>query len=552
MKKFFGYMVFIVGLSVGHTLCMFPGDDEMTVVQKLHSAMDSGNSSEIAMLMGMHEHQPWFKKLVNMQVGSESRTPLHVVAASGDVGAVKILLSVKGINVNATDAYGLTPLYLAAAERKDFSGFGKNTTIAGYVEVIKALLAAGANINIVNDGETKKAHGSSETLGELKTFIKGLKGLKPGETKTEEPAPTQELTQANFFMAIKDGKLAQLKKWFSEKKDECATFFDVEDDKSSGLKPLFVAARFSYSRPEITRLLLKNGAKTDVTASQKVHRGINCAVAKGDTPLSMLTTWLTENKEDFTPKKEEYVLEIIEMLKNPPAPSAPAKTAVATPVTADEMKDFWKACKDGNKDVVAGFLARGVDKDSVDQGFTPLLIAISYKHKDLVRYLLEQKADQNKAQSNGPQNTPLHLAVIINNVEIVHMLLEKKADPNAKNRADNTALFEAIDAVVNDPAVRNNDDALNSMLDIMRKLVKAGANPEDGGHNGTPLAKATEWKDGKIGEREIFKEILAILQPTALQPTPSDASTALFTALGQLKLQLGNLITALGTVGKAE
>ena len=65
----------------------------------------------------------------------EGTTPLISAATAGDVVSVNMLLAVDGIDVNAMDHCGWSPLHHAAA--------------GGYLEVIAALLHAGADVDSV-------------------------------------------------------------------------------------------------------------------------------------------------------------------------------------------------------------------------------------------------------------------------------------------------------------------------------------------------------------------------------------------------------------------
>ena len=96
-------------------------------------------------------------------------TPLHYAAHKGNIDVVTILIDFKA-NVNATDDFGLTPLHVAAmASHAGGWGYIKpmmavalvpsaddcNGDVGEQIDIIKALVEAGADVNAVNGkGET--------------------------------------------------------------------------------------------------------------------------------------------------------------------------------------------------------------------------------------------------------------------------------------------------------------------------------------------------------------------------------------------------------------
>ena len=90
-----------------------------------------------------------------------------------------------------------------------------------------------------------------------------------------------------------------------------------------------------------------------------------------------------------------------------------------------------------------------VDRDqaqangSASDGYSPLGVAAFFRHREIVRYLLDAGADPLPASPQGGF-TPLHSAVATDaaprDIEIVRMLLDKGANPNARSEAGNTPL----------------------------------------------------------------------------------------------------------------
>ena len=83
----------------------------------------------------------------------------------------------------------------------------------------------------------------------------------------------------------------------------------------------------------------------------------------------------------------------------------------------------------GNSDLVS-------TKD--DNGATPLHLASAWDHKDVVEWLLANKADVNA--KDNKDGTALHYAVGNGRYEVAKLLLSKKSDVNAKDIGGNTPL----------------------------------------------------------------------------------------------------------------
>ena len=64
-------------------------------------------------------------------------------------------------------------------------------------------------------------------------------------------------------------------------------------------------------------------------------------------------------------------------------------------------------------------------------GETPLHIALSHIHDQVVTLLLQHGAEVNKANSNG--DTPLHRAAIHGRVSVLKLLLQHGASVNTAN-----------------------------------------------------------------------------------------------------------------------
>ncbi|XP_026679343.1 ankyrin repeat domain-containing protein 27-like isoform X2 [Diaphorina citri] len=102
-------------------------------------------------------------------------------------------------------------------------------------------------------------------------------------------------------------------------------------------------------------------------------------------------------------------------------------------------------------------------------GYTALHIATSLGHYDLVRLLINYRADINIV-TRVKQLTPLHIACQNNNLSIVRLLLAaKQCNVNAQDYRGNTALHYA---------------AINNHTNLATLLLKSGARPQIKNHYG--------------------------------------------------------------------
>merc|ERR1711862_823136 len=106
-----------------------------------------------------------------------------------------------------------------------------------------------------------------------------------------------------------------------------------------------------------------------------------------------------------------------------------------TPMTLHE------AAKMGSMSAVEDFLAKemadGVDeKDS--RGATALAYAVGANRTEIVKKLLDAKADASEVDTDG--NTAVHFAAGYGRTDMIDMLVKKKCDVNKKNDNGMTAL----------------------------------------------------------------------------------------------------------------
>ena len=156
------------------------------------------------------------------------------------------------------------------------------------------------------------------------------------------------------------------------------------------------------------------------------------------------------------------------------------------------MTALMLACLSGRTDVVKLLLEEGADVDKATaDGWTPLIIACRNGHTDVVKVLVKEGADVDRATADGSEEelggcTPLIIAIKVGKAEVVKVLLEGGADVD-KPRADGcTPLIIAIKVGVED---------------IAKLLLEGGADVDKPRADGcTPLTIAIE-----MGQAEIVK-----------------------------------------------
>ena len=160
-----------------------------------------------------------------------------------------------------------------------------------------------------------------------------------------------------------------------------------------------------------------------------------------------------------------------------------------------------------NTDAICALLQGGACPDCMDSnGKTPLHIAVQKNNTDAINALLQVGVNPNRTDYN--EETPLHIAVFYGHTDAINALLKAGANPNYNNKKIIfTPLCLAASINGNCVAVRMFLEAepvetnfmnhvgaslhyamLSNDPEIIKTLLKAGANPNFPYHNGgTPL-----------------------------------------------------------------
>ncbi len=380
------------------------------------------------------------KRLVKAQLVG-GNFALHWAAAEGHVEVVKALLAA-GADREAQDKFGWRPLHWAAMKCR--------------VDVVKVLLAAGADKEAqTSDGETPLHYAAflNMFLDELAIDFLILVHASGGMSVKEQ----EDLFLATVKKVQEKHALGLLQEVASVGRVDTveallAAGADKEAQDKSGNRPLHMAAR--SGQVNIVKTLLAAGA--DKEARNRENRTpLHDAAAADELFIAAVNPQILLHLAEEKTINEFKVLSVV------------AKEA-------REKHGSWQlheAAAKGRVDVVKALLAAGVNKEAQDKGGC----------------------------------RPLHLAALFGSVGVVKALLGAGAEKEAEDKSCITPLHFSVRA---------------GQIEVAKELLASGASKHCRSHssdpywNGTPLEiarKQFEKADNQIS-KDVFKNLIKLLR----------------------------------------
>jgi ankyrin repeat protein len=334
-----------------------------------------------------------------MPVSGFAEKSIFDAVEAGDLAFIK---SFSG-DINATNYYGSTPLIVAAAE--------------GYAEVVKALLAAHADIHATNKGGQNALMNASG------------------------PEVVKSLVQAGLDVNEKDrsGNTPLILAVNMKKTDTVKALIELHAEVNTvipgGWTPLLFALKFK-APTELIKLLLDAGVNVNVT--NKFN----------ETPLSLATlsarddvTTLLKNSGVSMP---EYY-QLFDMIGKPGDIDFIQNYKGDIDVKNESgMTALMLAASEGNLNALKALISAKADVNAKDKsGMTAMMYAAINGSPDVVRELSAAHADANLRDSNRGMTAFMYAAGYMK-TNVFPALVEAKADIDARDNSGKSVLMYGV------------------------------------------------------------------------------------------------------------
>lgn len=448
-------------------------------------------------------------------VSAQGRTtPLLQAVLTGERVAVQRVIA-SGGDVNAANRYGVTPLLLAAQRGRD--------------DLIELLLEAGASVKTAEaklpEGQTLLMHAArTGQLASVKALLAAGSNPNARETRTATTAAIWAATgnHANAIRVLAEAgaDLNVLSKVTSYPHTQNGVLLSGLEEGYSyvgqtvlprgGWSATMFAAR--EGAVEAVRALAESGANLNLTDPEGTTALI-VAVINGhyDVVSALIENGADPNIADIKGMTPLYAAVDMHTIGDTFGRPYPAKPVIDG--SLDAARVLIKGGADVNARLTAPVLKRVYDAgDSrLGEGATPFMRAARKCDVEMMRILLDAKADVTLAQKSG--NTPLMLcagAVSGGNSEdtpervsedealaAIRLALDAGVDVNAQNATGDTALHTAATSGGGQPA-------------IIRLLVDRGARLDlKNNADRTPLDAAVRARQPNQAAIALLKELAA-------------------------------------------
>ncbi|KAF5405976.1 Ankyrin: unc [Paragonimus heterotremus] len=379
------------------------------------------------------------KHSVKSNGSSDGKQRLLRAARAGDLNKLIELLNGK-VDINSTNANGLTALHLATKEAKinvvkELLARGANVqavtrkgntalhiaSLAGHLEIAKLLIENGADVNCQSqNGFTPLYMAAQENHVDVINLL--LDNASNPALSTEDGfTPLAVALQQGHDRVVavllerdSRGKTRLPALHIAAKKNDVhsATLLlsnkdvSVDHASASGFTPLHIAAH--YGNVNITKLLIERGANVNYNAKNAI------------TPLHVAAKW----------GKPEVVRELLKA------------GAEIDARTRDGLSPLHCAARSGHAEVVRILLNAGANASlKTKNDLSPLHMTAQGDHEEAAKLLLNAGANPDAVTAD--YLTPLHVAAHCGNLRVARVLLESKCNVNARALNGFTALHIA-------------------------------------------------------------------------------------------------------------
>ncbi|KAL8671949.1 MAG: hypothetical protein Q9168_003575 [Polycauliona sp. 1 TL-2023] len=456
----------------------------MTTRLPQHSAAEGGHTKTLRLLLS--------QKGVNASaVDSFGRTALHYASGSGKSSTVQVLLDLEGITVDSVDEDGLTPLFhaVARAYSTPTGEPGLKLTLQE-TEIVRRLLAIPAvNPNRRHPGHGKRSLLCLSIMKENMTMVEMLLNtpdIDIHESRSFRSSPT--------FTAILSSN-EQMYQLLTQKGAKCSVW------DNDFLARAYRTRRFSakgFLGGEFLLVHTLSRHEVDVDESDELGLHERWRVARGKTALI-----------EAAEKGHTGVVRIL--LKH-------NASVLMTDNERGTALSWAAAC--GHSDAAELLLQAKSDVNHQDEkGWTPLTLAIANLvcdsgHIGVIRMLLKHKASVFETDNKG--RTALSWAAAGGHSDVADLLLQVKSDVDHQDTKGRTPLALAIANLVCDQEDKEKKDRFQQYENMVRTLLKHGANPN-------PTGSMAHWAQC-LGN---FKKILEGDNRKPEQATTSESNPSL-------------------------